>query len=209
MSRVKSVIPRVVRKANRVHARIPRGWHLINADRKIVGRVAQMAATILQGKHKPVFHKSRDVGDHVVIVNAEHVDFSGKKWKQKLYRHHTGYPGGMKEIPAKTMRSTHPERILERAIKGMLPKTKLRDKQLKRLKVHAGDLHTHDRQIEQIPMGEYHHDDMLSHMKVDVVETYWDKYPNPEGLVYEDEASPETNKIVQAEFEAGDEIEYK
>eukprot|EP00954_Amorphochlora_amoebiformis_P003736 289809-Amorphochlora_amoeboformis.AAC.1 len=100
-SRMRQVLPRAVRRSNRTHQRIPRAWHLFNADGKVVGRVAAAAAHLLQGKHKPVFNRSKDCGDYVVIVNAEFVNFTGKKWKKKIYRHHTGYPGGLKEIAAK------------------------------------------------------------------------------------------------------------
>jgi len=173
-----------------------------------VGRIANAAAYILQGKHKPLYTRSRDVGDHVVIVNAENVEFKGKnKWKNKVYRHHTGYPGGLKEFPATLIRDTKPEKILERAIKGMLPKNKLRRKQMARLKVYAGNLHPHDRQLMQIKEDDYHQDDNSSHMNVTVIDTFWDNFPDSHELVYRNnEPTPENNKIHQHDYEDAEEI---
>lgn len=123
-----------------------RKWYLIDAEGKTVGRLATEAARILMGKNKPTYTPYIDVGDHVVIINAEKVVFTGNKWKDKIYRHHTGYPGGLKEISAEKQLQKHPERILESAISGMLPKTKMGRKMVKKLKVYKGDAHPHKAQ---------------------------------------------------------------
>src|ERR1700720_4529931 len=102
-----------------------RKWHLIDATGKAVGRLATQAVSVLMGKTKPTYTPYIDVGDHVVIINAEKVVFTGNKLHDKIYRHHTGWPGGLKEISAEKMLKRHPERILEMAIRGMLPKNKL------------------------------------------------------------------------------------
>jgi large subunit ribosomal protein L13 len=123
-----------------------RKWHLIDADGKTVGRLATEAARLLMGKNKPTYTPYLDVGDHVVVVNAEKVVFTGNKLRDKVYRHHTGYPGGLKEITAEKQLQRHPERILESAIRGMLPKNKLGRKMGKKLKVYVGAAHPHTAQ---------------------------------------------------------------
>ncbi len=123
-----------------------RKWYVINAEGKTVGRLATEAARILMGKNKPTYTPYIDVGDHVVIINAEKVVFTGNKWKEKIYRRHTGYPGGLKEISAEKQLQKHPERILESAIAGMLPKTKMGRRMVKKLKVYKGDTHPHKAQ---------------------------------------------------------------
>ena len=118
---------------------VKRDWHLIDASGKIVGRLASEISILLMGKHKPVFSKHQDVGDYIVLLNAEKVEFSGRKETQKLYRRHSGYPGGFKEITAKLLREKHPERIIKKAVFGMLPDNKLKRERLKRLKVIIGN----------------------------------------------------------------------
>ncbi|HSE98591.1 MAG TPA: 50S ribosomal protein L13 [Blastocatellia bacterium] len=120
-----------------------RKWFIIDASGKTVGRLATEAARILMGKNKPAYTPFIDMGDHLIIINAEKVVFTGNKWQDKVYRRHTGYPGGLKEITAQKQRDRHPERILESAIRGMLPKTKLGNKMGKKLKVYAGTDHPH------------------------------------------------------------------
>jgi len=127
-----------------------RKWHIIDANGKTVGRLATEAARILMGKNKPTYTPYIDVGDHVVVVNAEKVVFTGNKWRDKVYRHHTGWPGGLKEITAQKQLQQHPERILESAIRGMLPKNKLGRKMGKKLKVYAGTDHPHQAQQPEI-----------------------------------------------------------
>ena len=123
-----------------------RKWFVIDADGKTVGRLATQAARVLMGKNKPSYTPFIDVGDHVVVINAEKVVFTGNKWQDKVYRHHTGYPGGLREVTAQKQLQKHPERILESAIRGMLPKTKMGRKMGKKLKVYAGTDHPHKAQ---------------------------------------------------------------
>jgi large subunit ribosomal protein L13 len=124
-----------------------RKWLLIDASGKTVGRLATETARILMGKNKPTYTPYIDVGDHVVIINAEKVVFTGNKWEDKVYRRHSGYPGGLKEITARKQLQQHPERILELAIRGMLPKTKLGRHMGKKLKVYVGSDHPHQAQL--------------------------------------------------------------
>ncbi len=123
-----------------------RAWHLIDADNKVLGRVASEAARILMGKNKPIYTPFMDTGDHVVIINASKVRLTGRKEDQKVYRHHTGYPGGLIEASIKKVRANHPTRIIEDAVAGMLPKSKLGKQMIKKLKVYAGDKHPHQAQ---------------------------------------------------------------
>lgn len=122
---------------------IERKWWLVDADGKTVGRIATEVATRLRGKHKPSFTPFLDTGDHVVIVNAEKVELTGRKWDAKLYRRYSGYPGGLHETTAAEMRAKHPERILEAAVRGMLPKGPLGRQMYRKLKVYAGPEHPH------------------------------------------------------------------
>ena len=125
---------------------IVRSWHVIDANDAVLGRVASRAAMLLMGKHKPTFAPSIDTGDHVVIVNAAQIQLTGRKENQKIYRRHTGYPGGLIETGASKMRETRPERMLELAISGMLPKTKLGKQMYRKLNVYAGEHHPHQAQ---------------------------------------------------------------
>jgi large subunit ribosomal protein L13 len=123
-----------------------RTWYVVDATGETVGRLATRVARVLTGKNKPTYTPFSDMGDHVVIVNAEKVVFKGNKLLEKMYRHHTGYPGGLKEISARDLMQRHPERVLEQAIKGMLPKTKLGRAMAKKLKVYVGPNHPHEAQ---------------------------------------------------------------
>lgn len=123
-----------------------RTWYVVDATGETVGRLATRIARVLTGKNKPTYTPFIDMGDHVVIVNAEKVVFKGNKLQDKMYRHHTGYPGGLKEISARDLMQRHPERVLEQAIKGMLPKTKLGRAMAKKLKVYVGPNHPHEAQ---------------------------------------------------------------
>ena len=118
-------------------------WHVIDADGQVLGRIATRAARLLQGKHKPTWQPFLDTGDHVVIVNAARVRLTGKKEEQKIYRQHSGYEGGLRETRAKIVRERHPIRIVEDAIQGMLPKTKLGRAMYSKLKVYAAADHPH------------------------------------------------------------------
>ncbi len=126
---------------------VARAWHVIDAQDQVLGRVASQAATILMGKHKPTYTPFLDTGDHVIIVNAKKVRLTGAKEEQKLYRRHSGYPGALVEQTARQVRETHPERIVEFAVKGMLPKSKLGKQLSRKLKVYAGEKHPHAAQM--------------------------------------------------------------
>jgi large subunit ribosomal protein L13 len=118
-------------------------WHVIDAKGRVLGRVATVAARMLQGKHKATYTPFLDTGDHVVIVNAAQVKLTGRKEDQKIYRRHSGYEGGLREERAAVLRKRQPIRIVEEAVRGMLPKTKLGDAMYRKLKVYAGDTHPH------------------------------------------------------------------
>jgi large subunit ribosomal protein L13 len=118
-------------------------WHVIDANGRVLGRVATAAARLLQGKHKPAYTPFIDTGDHVVIVNAATVKLTGRKEDQKIYRQHSGYEGGLREERARIVRQRHPERLVEEAVRGMLPKTTLGDAMYRKLKVYAGPEHPH------------------------------------------------------------------
>ena len=120
---------------------VERKWLIIDAANKPLGRVATEAAKLLRGKHKPTFTPNIDVGDHVIVLNCDQVILTGNKLNQKMYRHHSGYIGGMKEVSAKDMMANNPEKAMMLAIKGMLPHTKLGAAQLKKLRVYAGSEH--------------------------------------------------------------------
>jgi len=120
-----------------------RQWHIIDADGLVLGRVATRAAQLLQGKHKPSWTPYLDTGDHVVVINAESVKLTGNKEEQKLYRRHSGYEGGLREERAKIVRQTRPVRLIEEAIRGMLPKTSLGNAMYRKLKVYAAGEHPH------------------------------------------------------------------
>ena len=122
---------------------IERRWHVINAGEQVLGRVATVAAKLLQGKHKPKYAPFLDTGDFVIITNARQVRLSGAKEDQKLYRRHSGFEGGLSETRAKTMRQRMPARMVEAAVRGMLPKTKLGKHMYRKLKVYAGPDHPH------------------------------------------------------------------
>ena len=118
-------------------------WHVIDAEGQVLGRVATLAARLLQGKHKPVYTPFIDTGDHVVIVNAATVRLTGRKEDQKIYRRHSGYEGGLREERATVIRKRRPIRLVEEAVRGMLPKTKMGDAMYRKLKVYAGPDHPH------------------------------------------------------------------
>ena len=123
-----------------------RKWYLVDAEGKTVGRLATEIAKILTGKNKPEWTPFLDLGDHVVVINARHVVLKGSKMDQKNYYRHSGYPGGLKTIPVKKMLEDKPEEVLARAVKGMVPKTKLGRAMYKKLKVYADSEHPHGAQ---------------------------------------------------------------
>ena len=118
-------------------------WHLIDADGLILGRLCTVIARLLMGKHKPTFARHMDAGDFVVVVNAEKTVLTGQKAEKKIYYRHSMYPGGLKQETAGKLRTRRPTQLLERAVRGMLPKTKLGRQQFKKLKVYAGTEHPH------------------------------------------------------------------
>jgi large subunit ribosomal protein L13 len=124
-------------------AGVEKRWHVIDADGKVLGRVATAAARLLMGKHKAVYTPFLDLGDHVIVVNADKVKLTGRKEEQKLYRYHSGYEGGLREERAKDLRQKNAVRMVEEAVKGMLPKTKLGEAMGRKLKVYKGDKHPH------------------------------------------------------------------
>mmetsp|Transcript_8092 Transcript_8092/g.7640 ORF Transcript_8092/g.7640 Transcript_8092/m.7640 type:complete len:168 (-) Transcript_8092:127-630(-) len=129
---------------------VQRTWHLVDASSQTVGRLATKLAPILRGKHKPTYRPNGDCGDYVVIINAEKIHFSGKKWQDKLYRWHTGYPGGLKQRNAADMLKRKPEEILRKAILGMIPRNNLRHKYIEpRLKIFVGSDHPHKGQLPE------------------------------------------------------------
>lgn len=122
---------------------VARDWYVVDAEDKILGRLATEIANRLRGKHKPEFAPHTDVGDFIVVVNAEKIKVTGNKLDAKKYYHHTGFPGGIREINLKDLLATKPEMVIEKAVQGMLPKNKLGRAQLKKLKVYAGPDHPH------------------------------------------------------------------
>ncbi len=122
---------------------VERKWFVIDAKGKVLGRVAAETARILRGKHKPQFAPHTDTGDFVVIVNASKIRLTGKKLQQKTYYHHSQYPGGLKSIKADALLKNHPERVVEKAVRGMLPRNRLGRAQYTKLKVYADDAHPH------------------------------------------------------------------
>lgn len=125
---------------------VERKWHVIDAEDKTLGRLASEIARILRGKNKPQYTPHVDTGDFVVVVNADRVTVSGKKAEQKLYRRHTGYPGGLREKSYEQMMDQKPTEILRKAVYGMMPKTRLGRQQFKKLKIYAGPEHPHEAQ---------------------------------------------------------------
>ena len=132
---------------------IERKWYIIDAAAKPIGRVATEAAKLLTGKHKPIYTPHLDTGDHVIVLNCKDVVFTGNKLDQKVYRHHSGYIGGMKEIVARNMMEKSPEKAMFLAIKGMLPKNSLGRQMLKKLRVYTGSVHENIAQKPEIWMG--------------------------------------------------------
>jgi large subunit ribosomal protein L13 len=131
---------------------LDRKWFLIDAKGQVLGKLASLAAQILTGKRKPSYTPFLDTGDHVIVINAEQVHLTGRKETGKIYRRHTGYSGGLKSVAARDLRAERPTRIVEEAVRGMLPKTKLGKAMFSKLKVYAGATHRHQAQKPQ-PIG--------------------------------------------------------
>jgi len=128
----------------------PGKWYLVDADGAVLGRLASQIAARLRGKHNTLFTPHVDTGDSIIVINAEKVKLTGRKWKQKMYYRHSGYIGGLKEISADKLREKRPEDIIRFAVKGMLPKNRLGRKLYKKLKVYAGDQHPHEAQNPEV-----------------------------------------------------------
>ncbi|VEU80178.1 50S ribosomal protein L13 [Haploplasma axanthum] len=128
------------------NATVERKWFVVDATNKTLGRLATEVASVLKGKHKPIYTPHVDCGDYVIVINAEKIKLTGKKWDQKIYYSHSGYNGGLKETPAKEVMEKFPTRMVEKAIKGMLPKTSLGADMYRKLFVYAGAEHAHQAQ---------------------------------------------------------------
>ncbi len=127
-------------------AEASREWYVVDATGQTLGRLATQIANVLKGKHKPIYTPSMDCGDFVIVVNADKVRVTGRKPDQKFYYRYSGYPGGLKGISLRDQLATHPERVIEAAVKGMLPRNRLRSQLIKKLKVYAGPEHPHQAQ---------------------------------------------------------------
>lgn len=130
-------------------AQVGKKWYVVDAEGQTLGRIATVIASTLRGKDKPTFSPHLDMGDFVVVINAEKVALTGKKETQKMYYRHSNYPGGLKQRSVRQVRETFPERIIESAVRGMLPRTILGDKQFKKLKVYRGSSHPHQSQAPE------------------------------------------------------------
>ncbi|NMB26548.1 MAG: 50S ribosomal protein L13 [Tissierellia bacterium] len=129
---------------------IERKWYIIDAEDKVLGRLATEVATILRGKHKPIYTPHVDTGDFVIIINADKVKLTGKKLEQKQYRYHTGHPGGLKFISYDRLIKEKPEKAIQLAVKGMLPKNSLGRQMIKKMKVYSGSEHNHEAQKPEV-----------------------------------------------------------
>jgi large subunit ribosomal protein L13 len=129
---------------------IERKWYVLDAEGKTLGRLASEAASILRGKKKPTYTPFLDTGDYVIVINAERIEVTGKKRKEKVYKHHTGYPGGLREVTFEKLQEKKPDEIIRHAVKGMMPKGPLGRQMYKKLKVFAGPEHKHEAQKPEI-----------------------------------------------------------
>ncbi len=127
---------------------IKREWHVIDASDKVLGKLATQIAGLLMGKHKPIFCRHLDTGDYVVVTNADKIRVTGDKAKEKFYYRHSGYPGGLKSVSLEKVMQTHPTRVIEHAVKGMVPPTRQRDQMMRRLKVYVGEAHPYRGQVK-------------------------------------------------------------
>jgi len=130
-------------------AEVERAWYVVDAEGQTLGRLASSIATILRGKHKPIYNPAVDCGDYVIVINAEKVAVTGRRLEQKRYYRHSLYIGGLKEVTLRDQLQQHPERVIESAVRGMLPKNALGRKMYKKLKVYAGAEHPHQAQLPQ------------------------------------------------------------
>jgi len=140
----------MMKKYTAIPKEVKRKWFVVDAQSRVLGRLASFVATRLYGKHKPIFTPSVDTGDHIVVINAAKVTLTGKKWDEKMYHRHSGYPGGLKSRSAKQLLQKRPGDLVEHAVRGMLPKNRLGRKMLKKLKVYAGPDHPHEAQKPEV-----------------------------------------------------------
>ncbi|MEE1169847.1 MAG: 50S ribosomal protein L13 [Anaerovoracaceae bacterium] len=131
-------------------AEVERKWYVVDAEGKTLGRMASEVAAILRGKNKPTFTPHVDCGDYVIVINAEKVQVTGKKRQEKIYKRHTGYPGGLRELTFEQLMEKHPEEVVKHAVKGMMPTGKLGRQMYKKLKVYAGPEHNHQAQKPEV-----------------------------------------------------------
>ncbi len=129
---------------------VERKWYVIDAEGETLGRMASKVASVLRGKNKPTYTPHVDCGDYVIVINADKVAVTGKKRKEKVYKHHTGYPGGLRQLTFEEMMVKHPTEVVRHAVKGMLPKGKLGRQMYKKLKVYAGPEHNHSAQKPEV-----------------------------------------------------------
>lgn len=129
---------------------VERKWYVVDATDMTLGRLSSEIAKILRGKHKPIYTPHVDTGDFVIVINAKDIKVTGNKLEQKLYRHHTGYPGGLKEIKLKDLLEKKPEKVIYEAVRGMLPKNRLGRKMIKKLRVYSGSEHNHEAQKPEV-----------------------------------------------------------
>ncbi|HHX13420.1 MAG TPA: 50S ribosomal protein L13 [Clostridiales bacterium] len=129
---------------------VERKWYLIDAEGKTLGRLCTEAASILRGKKKPIFTPHVDTGDYVIIINAEKIEVTGRKREKKIYKHYTGYPGGLREVTFEKLQAKKPEEIIRHAVKGMMPKGKLGREMFRKLKVYTGTEHKHAAQKPEV-----------------------------------------------------------
>jgi large subunit ribosomal protein L13 len=144
-----------IKMTNKTHvtkaADITAAWHVIDAKDQVLGRLATNVAKLLMGKHKPIFTRTMDTGDHVIVINADKIRVTGAKSRQKMYYRHSGYPGGFKSVSLEKLMPADPTLVVKHAIKGMLPHNKMGAQMLRKLKVYAGDSHPHQAQLEAPP----------------------------------------------------------
>ena len=134
-------------------AEVERSWYVVDAEGQTLGRLASEIAQIIRGKHKPTFNPAVDCGDYVIVVNAEKIHVTGRRKDQKKYYHHSGYMGGLTEVTLRQQLEKHPDRVINSAVRGMLPRNKLGRKMIKKLKVYAGPSHPHEaQQPEQLEL---------------------------------------------------------
>jgi large subunit ribosomal protein L13 len=139
-----------MKKYTAIPKEVKRKWFIVDAQGRVLGRLASFVASRLRGKHKPIYTPSVDTGDHIVVINAAKVALTGKKWDEKMYYRHSGYMGGLKSRSAKQLLHKRPGDLIEHAVRGMLPKNSLGRKMLKKLKVYAGSDHPHEAQQPEI-----------------------------------------------------------